>query len=318
MTTEPPLHLHVGGATHFLTWERPVYASRFRLVAAPQPDAHLHAFGPDVLESGAALPASSRSIYLFPGFVPRSPFFDDEVRRHWEDVLRSAYDLVFVNPGPMAALFGHLPQARVVPFSVDVGLVPFRERTAVRSLLHASADYPQKDWPRSEATMAATGLPYEVFPPRDETIKHHWSRSRLARLRANRVLRTLRVPWRLRTTPGRYVPHSATIERYLAHDGFVHVAAPVAPALDGLYTATLIEAGLSGAITFWHDTHGLGGFLETVVEVPGEPGPAATAVLQAIEDMDVAERSRATRDEMLRTFAPEHAVTRRTAAIAQL
>jgi len=316
--TRPPLHLHIGAATHFLGWERPRYAEHFDLLEQPRADAHLHVFGPDVLDAGAALPASSRSAYLFPGFVDPSPYWDEASRRRTEDVLQSSYDLVFVNPGPMAALFGHLPHTRIVPFSVDVAKVPFRARTEVRTLLHASADYAHKDWPRSEAVMAATGLPHEVFPPRDDTIKRHWTNGRIARLRANLVLRTVHLPWRFPVGVLRYVPHEVTIARYLAHDGFVHVAGPAPPGLDGLYTATLIEAGLSGAITFWHDTLGLGGFLDTVVELPLDPPAAADALLRAIDAMDVADRSRATHAEMLATFSPAAAVAKRAAAILEL
>jgi hypothetical protein len=316
-STRPPLHLLIGGATHFLAWERAHYATHFSLMDEPGPRTHLHVFGPDVLAEGLATPASRRSAYLFPGFVNPSPWWDAAVRAEMEATLAD-YDLVFVNPGPMAALFGHLPQTRVVPFSVDADKVPFRTRTSVRSLLHAAANYAHKDSPRSIAVMEATGLDFEVFPPRDDTIKSHWSTSRRAKLAANKLARLSHVPLRFDIGSLRYVTHEATIGRYLAHDGFVHVAAPVPPGLDGLYTATLIEAGLSGAIVFWHDTHGLGGFLDTVVETPVEPEAAAGVILDAIGSLDLAEHSRATQTELRAHFSPAPAVGRRAAAILEL
>jgi hypothetical protein len=116
--------------------------------------------------------------------------------------------------------------------------------------------------------------------------------------------------------PGaRYVDHGVLVRKYQQYDGFVHVAAPTPPVVDGLYTATVLEAGCSGALLFWHDTHGLGGFLESVFELPVDPAAAAERILDVRANVDVAAHSRATRDEVATRFAPARAVAQRSGAI---
>lgn len=303
-------------ASHFLRWERRHYARHFDLVDAPAPDVAVHGFGADVLDLVASVPACHRSLLVLPGFRATSPFFDTALRDRSATLLRGL-DLVFANPGPMAAAYHDLPNLQIVDFSVDVdGLPAPVERTRLDSLLHASADYPQKDWRRSEEVMRRTGLRHEVFPPRVAGgVGSHLRASTKVKRKLNRWSARLGIGVRLPVPPARYVDHDVLVRKYLEHDGFVHVAAPTPPVVDGLYTATLMEAGCTGALLFWHDTHGLGGFLETVFELPVEPAAAAERILDVRSSIDPRAHSRATREEVAARFAPARAVAQRCEAI---
>jgi hypothetical protein len=318
VSAKPRLFIHVGGARHFLQWERRIYAWHFELVDAPGADVAVHGYGPDVIESTAALPARHRSIMVFPGFASMSPFFDEEYRAGSAELLRQ-FDLVFANPGPVAAAYADLPNLRLVDFSVDVSRFSHpRYRTRLDSLLHASADFPQKDWRRSDEVMRRTGLEYEVFPPRTEGgVARNLRRRTLLRRKLNTWSQRMGLPFRFSTPNIRYVDHTVLMKKYLHYDGFVHVAAPTPPRVDGLYTATLMEAGLTGALLFWHDTHGLGGFLESVFELPVDPQAAADRILDIRASVDPYEQSRRTRDELAERFAPERSVTRRCELILE-
>lgn len=83
-------------------------------------------------------------------------------------------------------------------------------------------------------------------------------------------------------------------------------------------TASLIEAGVSGAIVFWHDTWSLGNGLQTVFDPLVSTAEAARENLQIRASIDVARHSRATRVEMLDTFNPHHSVTVRTKLMVEL
>lgn len=107
--------------------------------------------------------------------------------------------------------------------------------------------------------------------------------------------------------------HEAMFDKYLAHDGFVHVARDIGHPLylDGKYTATLIEAGISGAVVFWHDTFGLGNTLETVYSVPLDPVAAAAAIREVSAEIDIKAHSRATHVELLAASDPRTSVEAR-------
>lgn|GEM_PF-1761052 len=309
--SKPSVHLLVRQASHFARWERPYYARHARLARRPSAGVHLHAFGPDTIDEAAAAPARSRSIMLFPGFG-WNPYYDLEQRRRTTEVLEQSFDVVFTNPGPIARALAHLPQMVTVPFSIAVDAIGFRPRSTLDTLLHVSADYPQKDWERSRAVMEATGLTHEVFPPRGPGIEAFWPRNVRLRSRLNYRLKRFGLP-RIPVPPATYVPHARIIEKYVEHDGFVHVAAPTPPFVDGLYTASMVEAGLTGALLFWHDTHQLGGTLSSVFEVPAEPARAAERILDIRASVDPAVRSRATRDEIADQYDPARAVAERFA-----
>lgn len=313
----PKLYLAVGQAGHFLRWERPEFARHFELVDHPAHDVAVHGFGPDVLEEVASVPAAHRSILVLPGFRATSPFFDGAYRDESAAVLRGL-DAVFVNPGPLAAAYAGLPNLTVVDFSVDVDALPSSasHRTTLDSLLHASADYPQKDWRRSREVMRRTGLRHEVFPPRRPGgVGSSLTTATKAKRKLNYWSARVGLGARFDVPRARYVDHRVLIRKYLEHDGFVHVAAPTPPVVDGLYTATLMEAGCTGALLFWHDTHQLGGFLETVFELPVDPSAAAERILDIRASVDVRAHSEATRAEVADRFAPGRAVGQRCAAI---
>jgi hypothetical protein len=120
--------------------------------------------------------------------------------------------------------------------------------------------------------------------------------------------------------PKGYVSHSRVIRKYQQYDGFVHVAAekPSPVYIDGKYTAALLEAGLTGAILFWHDTLGLGNDLETVFNLPLEPEEAARELRHIRENLDVERHSRLTREEILEKYSPARSISYRAARIKEL
>jgi len=309
------LYIHSAKAAHFLRWELPQWAKEFQLVDEPSPDALLMSFGPDVLDEAAQLPARDRFAVLFPGFS-YNPVRDLTLRAHQRDLIQERFRQVFINPGPLEIAYDGLPNVTHYPFSVDTRLVGFtRYRKSIDSLLHVSYDNPQKDWQRSEAVMRKTGLPYEVYPPRDGDLLRRDYRARMTMARLRRIVGKREI-----VLPVGYVSHSSTVRRYHRYDGFVHVARDVRHPefIDGKYTASLIEAGVSGAILFWHDTWGLGNGLESVVALPSESGAAAERILEIRASVDITALSRATRDEMMDTFTPQHSVSVRARRIREL
>ncbi len=179
-----------------------------------------------------------------------------------------------------------------------------------------SHDNPQKDWQRSASVMAKTGLPFEVFPPRSaRAIAEYDERARQAD--DDRRRRGEAVPERL---PAGYFTHEETIEVYHRHDGFVHVARDVRHPeyIDGKYTAAFIEAGVSGALLFWHDTWGLGNNLETAFALPVDTRDAAARILDIRASVDIERHSLATREEMLATYNVNASVGTRARRMLEL
>lgn len=306
--SKPKLHIHIGQAKHFLRWEQPFFERSFELVDEPASDAALLVFGPDVLPSGTELPALKRFAYIFPGFAC-NPLHNLEYRARAVDLIRNHYDAIFINNGPLRLAYKEIADKVVIcPFSIDTELVTFKSyRSRLDSLLHVSADYPQKDWPRSLEIMRLTGLTHEIFPPRGVDV--HTAGERFQR-RANRILRSLRSPWTFPVTTKGYVKHQKLVEKYQAYDGFVHVAAeiPHPIALDGPTPACLLEAGLTGALLFWHDTYGVGKDLDCAFALPLDPCEAARQILEIRSSVDVEAHSRITRQEILDKYDPERAI----------
>lgn len=320
---KPKLHVVVGGAVHFWRWEWPFFEQVFEIVEKPHPQAVLLAFGPDVFEAAAVMPAQRRVAVLFPGFGC-NPYHNLDYRQRALDLIDRRYDRVFVNPGPLDVAYRSSPKTVLCPFSLDTALVQCRcPRTRLDSLLHVSADYPQKDWPRSQEVMRRTGLRHEVFPPRETRRGLRQAALALSRTltqRANNWLERRRVAFRFRALPEQYVKHSTVVKKYQAYDGFVHVAEEIPHPLhvDGKYTACLLEAGLTGAILFWHDTLNLGNNLETVFDLPVDPERAAQRILEIRSCLDVVRHSRRTRDEIMDKFNPERSVGFRCRKILEL
>jgi hypothetical protein len=308
------------GAQFFLKWELPYFRKEFELVSNPGADVVLLNFAPGRLGADLDLPALRRCAFLIPGF-DFNPYHNMDQRKASLDLIERHYDLIFVNPGPIEEALN--PSAKLVslPFSIDIDRLCSvrRLRRSIESLIHVSADAPQKDWERSEQVMGLTGLRYEVYPPRrSKSERITWS-DRL-RWRYNKYLvKALAPTTAFRRNLG-YLSHAATIRRYCEYDGFVHVAKekPDPIRIDGKYTAALLEAGATGAIVFWHDTFGIGTDFETIFSVPVEPESAAKKILEIRERIDVADHSRRTMEEIADRCHPSRVVSARRRAIERI
>lgn len=314
--SKPKLHVFVGGATHFLQWEIPEFEKYFKIVDHPDENTILLAFGPDVLVEAATLPALKRCIVLFPGFG-HNPVHNLATRKLHREYISKYYDIAFINNGPLQIAYKSLKNIEHYPFSVNeslLGKVNYRKK--LDSLIHISNDGPQKDWQRSERIMQLTGLDHEVFPPRDPAFYDKVERDNARKNKLRKIMGLSAKKY----LPRGYVLHETIIAKYYRYDGFVHVASeiPNDNVLDGKYTATLIEAGMSGAILFWHDTFNLGNDLETVFKLPLDEEKAAKEILNVRDSIDIYEHSRRTREEMLSTFNVQRSVGIRSEKILSL
>lgn len=310
---KPKLYIHVGRATHFLKWEIPEFKKHFTLVDQPSPDIPLLSFGPDILEEAAALPAKMRFAVLFPGFG-RNPLYNLDLRKQQLKIIKENFKLIFINPGPLELAYKELNNKVFYPFSVDMDMVkPKSFRKKLDTLLHVSNDGRQKDWQRSERIMQLTGLKHEVFPPRDDSVYE-------AQVKKNELKNKLRKIVHLppkKYLPHGYLDHRTIVKKYQAYDGFVHIARDIKdPVLiDGKYTASLIEAGVTGCVLFWHDTLGLGNNLETVFNLPLNEKKAAAEIMNIRSSLDIAKHSRLISEEMIDTFNPQRSVGIRAESI---
>lgn len=313
---KPKLYIHVGRATHFLKWEIPEFKKHFTLVRSPSKDVALLSFGPDVLREASQLPASKRFAVLFPGFG-HNPVYNDSLRASQHKIIEQKFDQVFINKGPLELAYSDIDKITLYPFSVDTDMLPLlRYRDGLDSLIHISNDAPQKDWQRSENIMRKTGLTYEVYPPRDGTIYEGQSTIREFRNNMRQLIGLKKKPY----LPSGYVGHDAVINKYNQYDGFVHVARDIKDRvhIDGKYTASLIEAGVTGSILFWHDTFGLGNDFETVFDLPLDEDKAAEMIINIKNSVDIRKHSERTREEMLSTFNVRDSVAVRAERIKQL
>lgn len=310
------LYIHVGQAGHFLTWELPEFKKYFEIVEKPSDDTILLSFGPDVLEEAATLPAKARFAVLFPGFNC-NPLHNEELRKKQERIIKKSFTRIFINKGPLQKAYKNLDNVCLYPFSVDIKKVAFkRYRSKIKSFIHVSSNSPQKDWERSEDVMKRIGLPYEVFPPRDSEVMQEYIENDNRQSIFQRMFNTKQN----KELPYGYLKHSTTIKKYQEYDAFVHIASDIKHEkyLDGMYTASLIEAGLTGSIIFWHDTYGVGGYLESVFEVSSDPEVAAREIKDIIKTLNVREWSKKTRKEMKEVFNPENSVRIRAEEMLKL
>jgi len=304
--TKPSLYIHLGQAKHFLKWEIPEFKKYFKLVDSPSPKVPLLSFGPDVLEESSNLPAILRFAVLFPGFG-HNPLYNLNTQRLHQELISNYFDTVFINPGPLQLAYKRLNNVELYPFSVDTKTVKLNKyRNTISSLIHVSNDGLQKDWQRSEKIMKLTGFKYDVYPPRDPIFYKKQIGINNLKNNARKIMFIKQKEY----LPYGYVNHNLIIKKYQQYDGFVHVAKDIKhPGLiDGKYTASLIEAGLTGSILFWHDTFNLGNNLETVFNLPLEPKKAAESIIRISSSIDVKKHSALTRQEMLDTFNPAKSV----------
>lgn len=313
---KPSLYIHAKAARHFLGWEIPNFRKWFEIVDAPSSNTALLAVGPDAMGEATSLPASHRFLVQYPGFG-HNPLHDLEVRRQDLKLFASEYELVFVNPGPLEIAYAECPQLVLYPPCVDTSKFPrFRARDRLDSLLHVSSRTAQKDWQRSAAIMKKSMLRHEVFPPRDERFLR---REELRSQRSAHLRGALRIPHES-ALPFGYVRHSTTIAKYRAYDGFVHVAKDVKhpTMLDGKYTATVMEAALTGALIFWHDTLNLGNTFETVFDMPINTDLSAELIRDVRSSVDIRRHSELTREEFIEKVAPEKSVELRSTAMLEI
>ena len=308
------------GARFFLRWELPYFRREFDLVSEAGPDVVLLNYAPGRLGGDLHLPALRRVAFLIPGF-DFNPYHNIQQRHETLRLIEQNYDLVFVNPGPIAKALSDSPKLYSHPFSVDVERIGNfgRVRTRIDSLLHVSADAPQKDWERSEEIMRLSGIRHEVFPPRTEVTPSITWRDRV-RWRYNKyVVKTVSPTSAFRRNLG-YASHASTIAKYAEHDGFVHIAKekPHPVRIDGKYTAALLEAGVTGAIVFWHDTFRDGNDFETVFSLPVDPESAARRILEIRDSIDIRKHSRLTSEEFRDRCHPQRIVQMRKDAILDL
>lgn len=171
---------------------------------------------------------------------------------------------------------------------------------------------PKKDWTRSRDIMLKTRLNYEVFPPRQRGVIERLSLKTRLYLKKKGCLQSAPL------LQHGYESHARVVEKYHKYDGFVHVAAETPPYVDGKYTATLLEAGLTGSILFWHDTLGLGNDFETIFDLPLDPILAAQRILQIRDSINIEEHSKQTAKEIYERVNPDHVMKTRSDAIKEL
>lgn len=78
--------------------------------------------------------------------------------------------------------------------------------------------------------------------------------------------------------------------------------------IDGKYTASLLEAGVTGCLLFWHDTWGLGNNLETVFDLPLSTWQAADRIRDIATSVDIESHSALTREEIITQFSVANSV----------
>lgn len=241
-----------------------------------------------------------------------------DLRRTMHEIINNYYDVLFINPGPLELAYGDLEKTKISPFSISPRFSKYKKyRKSVHSLLHLSSDSPQKDWQRSEEVMKKTGLPYEIYPPRGKPIPKDFRAT--LRQQYNRAANQVGTK-KLDVMPHGYAFHNQVIKKYLEHDGFVHIARNIEDGvyIDGKYTASLIEAGATGAILFWHDTFSLGNGLDTVFNIPLDIDQAAQRIQDISSSLNVLEHSKKTREEMLSVFSASKSVEQRAEIILAL
>jgi hypothetical protein len=319
MTTSKRIKLKITideSAAFFLKWELPYFHREFEIVTNAGPDVVLLSYAPRSLISDLNLPAYKRVALLIPGYV--NPYYDLDQRHELLKLIEEHYDLALVNPGPVEIALSTSRKLVSHPFSVDVDKLAKvrRVRKSLDSLLHVSADAPHKDWERSERIMRSTGLPFEVFPPRQQPTARTTFRDRIMWRFNKYIVHSVSPTAAFRRNFG-YVSHAATIAKYGEYDAFVHIATekPLLDRLDGKYTAALLEAGVTGAIIFWHDTYNDGNDFETIFAIPAETEQAAKEILEIRKSTDIERHSQATSLEMADRCHPANVVQKRRKAI---
>ena len=102
------------------------------------------------------------------------------------------------------------------------------------------------------------------------------------------------------------------IDLYQNADGFLHpgtIGPPPGYWCDGKYTVSLIEAGLSGCIIFWHDAMSVGNSMKTVFEVSLNPVEIAERIKDVVGSIDLDKHSTETSEEFRLKYGIENTVS---------
>jgi hypothetical protein len=167
--------------------------------------------------------------------------------------------------------------------------------------------------------MKQTGLPFEVFPQRENGKNGVSMRDRIMWRYNKYIVHSISPTAAYRKNLG-YVSHATTMQKYVEHDGFVHIARqkPMPDRLDGKYTAALLEAGVTGSLLFWHDTYNDGNDFESVFSLSSDPETAAKQILDIRSNLDIESHSKRTSDEISERCHPAGVVMQRREAIEEI
>jgi hypothetical protein len=193
------------------------------------------------------------------------------------------YDAIFCDEAPVGAAVkrdGTCKNFHYVPISANsYDFKKTRKRDKFRKIIQVASHGPEKGRDVSKQAMMLMPYKWELIPGDTED---YFQRSQ-----------------------------AQMIATYQEADGFLHPG-KVGPApgyfVDGKYTVSLIEAGLSGCIIFWHDAMGHGNSMETVFEVSLNPREIAARVQEVVGSIDLDAHSTKTAEEFRNKYSVENTV----------
>jgi glycosyltransferase involved in cell wall biosynthesis len=140
---------------------------------------------------------------------------------------------------------------------------------------------------------------------------------------AARAMRLMPYEWELYPQDNQLygsIPHSRMIEIIQDADGFLHPSKiGEAPScwVDAKYTVSLIEAGMSGCIIFWHDVMKHGNSMETVFEISQNPIEIAARIQEVVGSIDLEKHSQRTAEEFRNKHSIENTVKKKMDVITR-
>jgi len=213
---------------------------------------------------------------LYPGFGFH-PYKRPEQFQEMK-VLFSEYDAIFCNDGPVWEAVkrdGTCRHFHLVPFCANShDFKKTRKRDKFRRIIQVAARYEYKGRHVSKQAMEMMPYEWELIPEEDG----EW-----------------------------YVPYESLPALYQGADGFIHpnmIGSPPGCYIDGKYSASTCEAGLSGCIIFWHDAMNLGNDMETVFEISLDPKEISEKVQDVVSSIDLDRHSDKTAEE----FREKHGI----------
>lgn len=110
------------------------------------------------------------------------------------------------------------------------------------------------------------------------------------------------------------IPIGHMVDIFQNADGFLHpskIGPPPGYWTDAKYTVSLIEAGMSGCIIFWHDIMKHGNSMETVFEVSLNPLEIAERIQEVVGSIDLEKHSQKTSEEFRNKHSIENTVKKK-------